>query len=104
MQCHHKSDGPPLKTYLFDLEDEAARTSMYAERITVALTDISTAFPGLSLQGRVAILVPHAQFLDELKPELLLSLRASFEGRFSLIDAAEANATVQNTIAFEQQW
>ena len=61
-QCHHGSDGPPLKSYLFDVHDEALRFAMYAERTVLALGDTLAAFPGLRLHGRLAILVPDAKF------------------------------------------
>ena len=92
--CHHRSDGPPLKTYLFELEAEAERFRTYGERIAAALQDVVTAFPGLSLQGRVAILVPDDGFLASLLPELPSALRPAFGARFALISSSDACATL----------
>lgn len=89
--CHHGSDGPPLKSYLFDAPGggAAGRFAAYAERTAFALTELVAAFPGLSLKGRVAILVPDDEFLAAFRPELLSALSASFgAARFTLMDAA----------------
>ena len=53
---------------------------------------MTTSFPGLSLQGRVAILVPDSDFLEGLRLELLPALRARFGTRFDLISASESSA------------
>ena len=91
--CHHESDGPPLRSYLFDVPDERARFATYAERTALALADdVISRFPGLQLQGRLAILVPDADFLAALRPELVSALHARFGSRFALIDASEASA------------
>eukprot|EP00811_Abedinium_folium_P026835 NODE_3_length_5113_cov_5.809667.p1 GENE.NODE_3_length_5113_cov_5.809667~~NODE_3_length_5113_cov_5.809667.p1 ORF type:complete len:1644 (-),score=416.18 NODE_3_length_5113_cov_5.809667:89-5020(-) len=92
-QCHHGSDGPPLKSYLFDVEEEAMRFSKYAEQTVDALHDVINTFPGLNLQGRLAILVPDDAFLLALEPELLGVLKKStFGSQYGLIRASEASA------------
>ena len=92
-KCHHDSEGPPLKTFLFDLKDESKRHAEYAAQVTLALADVVKGFPTLSLQGRLAILVPDADFLSGVKPLLLAAMRDHFAPRtFNLIDASEASA------------
>ena len=104
-QCHHKSDGPPVKSFLFEVaarSSSAERFRAYAERVMAALEHIANLFPGLELTDRVAILVPDAPFLDGLKPQLMAGFQA--RGRWSdqtpgqqyiLIEAREAAAALR---------
>ena len=103
-QCHHKSDGPPVKSFLFELAPSSSsetRFRAYAERVMAALEHIAHEFPRLELTNRVAILVPDAPFLDGLKPQLMAAFQA--QGRRSdqtrgqqyiLIEAREAAAAL----------
>ena len=108
-QCHHESDGPPLKSFLFDLHenvDDQTRFETYAGKIVDALRHVTNSFEGLRLQNRVAILVPDQHFLDGLHPRLLPELEAAEHYRSSggkskyaptcsmLIAAKEASAEV----------
>ena len=104
-QCHHKSDGPPVKSFLFELaasSSSAERFHAYAERLMAALEHIANLFPGLELTNRVAILVPDAPFLDGLKPQLMAAFQA--RGRrsdqtpgqqYNPIEAREAAAALR---------
>ena len=99
-QCHHDSTGPPLKSFLFDLDasvSEAARDAKYTERLLEALQHVTTTYLGLELQDRVAILVPDTTFRDRLKPLVVAALHDGRSDRFGdpkrrfhLIDAREA--------------
>jgi len=104
-QCHHKSDGPPVKSFLFELaasSSSAERFHAYAERVMAALEHIANRFPRLELRNRVAILVPDAPFLDGLKPQLMAAFQA--RGRrsdqtpgqqYNLIEAREAASALR---------
>ena len=58
-QCHHGSTGPPLKSFLFNVGDDAQRIPVYAEQVVRALEHVTSTFIDLSLCGRVAILGPN---------------------------------------------
>eukprot|EP01048_Picozoa_sp_COSAG05_P012560 COSAG05_NODE_1267_length_5328_cov_2.245554_1_plen_1512_part_01 len=62
-KCHHDSEGPPLKSFLFDIEIEDAqqRFEIYAMQTTKAIRHVTSDFEGLSLNDRMAILVSHRQ-------------------------------------------
>jgi len=70
VDCHHGSQGPPLKSFLFDLQDDNARWAAYSEHVVKALDHISCSFPGLCLHDRVMIVAPDQHFVDGLKPTL----------------------------------
>ena len=96
-RCHHESDGPPLRSYLFDMEKDGGGGgggndifARYAEQTLAALRDLVSDFPTLSLHNRVALLVPNTSFLDAFKPEL----RRTLSERFELISSREAAAVM----------
>lgn len=94
-QCHHESEGPPLKTYLFDVADSSTRYSNYVIQLVNAMEDLIKTFPDLPLQGRLAILMPDGDFLAHLKPLVVDAFRRRFKSRaFTLIDAVEAHTMV----------
>ena len=99
--CHHESDGPPLKSFLFDLPsgvDDATRFELYSKKIVEALDHTIRDFPGLKLQDRVAILVPDVSFCEGLRPQLELVLSSFGLGEvprsFKLTTAADAAAVL----------
>ena len=49
-QCHHESDGPPVKSFLFELSSSSSanRFREYAERVTAALEHLQTSSQGSS--------------------------------------------------------
>mmetsp|Transcript_39584 Transcript_39584/g.93243 ORF Transcript_39584/g.93243 Transcript_39584/m.93243 type:complete len:1576 (-) Transcript_39584:125-4852(-) len=96
-KCHHESTGPPLKSYLFDLEDHTSRATAYAEQTMRALAHVRDTFPGLSLHNRLAILVPDATFLQEFKTALrpLLEKEEPCDSSvLKLVTAAESSAMI----------
>ena len=95
-QCHHAATGPPVKSFLFELEDGASdeeRFSAYTDKVGAALSHVTSSFDGLRLHNRVAILVPDAAFRDALKPRLVAAFAESSAGeqRLRLMDAKEAS-------------
>jgi len=96
-KCHHEATGPPLKSFLFDVEgDEAGGHSLYtayAEHVCRALEHVASTFSGLSLHNRVALVVPDQNFRDSLRPVLEAALAQRFSGRaFRLVCAERASA------------
>lgn len=99
-KCHHDATGPPLQSFLFDLPSKGtggdacpSAFQVYALHTLRALDHVVSAFPGLSLHNRLAIVVPDGDFLEKFRPELLSALAARFPGRpFRLVDAAVASA------------
>ena len=64
VKCEHASQGPPLMTFLFDgFDDPAERVQQYAAQLVEAVRAVQEQFPGLSLDGRLAIIAPNAGFL-----------------------------------------
>ncbi|CAE7031446.1 unnamed protein product [Symbiodinium sp. CCMP2592] len=68
------TDGPPLKTFLFQLAEHSKKFEEYAREIAKAVTYVEQVLPGVSLHRRVAILTPSVDFLDQLRPILQKSL------------------------------
>ena len=82
-KCHHQSDGPPLRSFLFEA-DKDRRFECYARHTVAALQCVVADFPSLSLHDRLAIVVPDKDFLDELCPQLQNMLKENFS-----VDGAE---------------
>ncbi|CAE7244678.1 unnamed protein product [Symbiodinium sp. CCMP2592] len=74
------SDGPPLKTFLFDPVGQDL-FKVYAEHIIKALWHVAKTFPDVSLHGRVAMLVPNSVILDKIKHVLQKDLNREFPHR-----------------------
>ena len=82
-QCHHKSTGPPLKTFLFERDEKADAHALhheYCERVVQAIQFILKDFPGLNLHDRVAILAPDDEFIATLAPMLTEAIRTRLRG------------------------
>ncbi|CAE7892767.1 unnamed protein product [Symbiodinium sp. KB8] len=75
------TDGPPLKTFLFQLEEQGKKFDEYARQIVKAVVYIEQVFPGVALHRRVAILTPDKDFLDRLRPRLQTNLNQHFSHR-----------------------
>jgi len=92
--CQHQSQGPPLQTFLFDLNDTNLY-DMYAGKTVQALHYVTDTFPGLSLHDRLAIITPDDTFCAGLHKSLTASLQmdAKLRDRFRLITADKASAT-----------
>ena len=92
-KCHHTSEGPPLRSYIFDFKGAVTPFAAYAQHTCRALCDIRETFPSLFLDDRIAILVPDARFEDGLRQPLLEEMGAhSFP--CELVSSSEASSLV----------
>ena len=116
VKCHHESDGPPLRSHIFDMKNDQSEGaggpgagvdfySAYAEHTIEAILGLVETFPTLNMHNRVAILAPNETFRDALHQELQARLdaspaadgrgksdRVSVGGRFKLVSANHAAA------------
>ena len=98
-KCAHESQGPPLKTFLFDLDGETPRQA-YASWTLRALQATFDDFPGLSLHGRLAIVVPS----ESMRAELQEDISAALPG-FELVTAERSCAAyTRGDTAPTRQW
>ena len=99
----HAAKGPPLKTFIFptppppsgDASPEDALIAAYAEHTKQAVNAVRKQFPGLSLDGRLAIVVPDNDFLEKHRKafEDILNEQQS-PGSVQLVSAVESSATI----------
>eukprot|EP01045_Picozoa_sp_COSAG04_P005671 COSAG04_NODE_266_length_18562_cov_11.848995_10_plen_2111_part_00 len=89
-RCHHESEGPPLKSHLFDIKPGSDHHAEYAAQTLHALQCVTETFDSLNLDGRLAIIVPDADFRRGLSPQLERELTAAYDARFELANAADA--------------
>ena len=64
--CYHSSAGPPLEAIIFE-RNQSDVFEQYASSVLQAVDRIRTQIPGLSLNGRVAIVVPDQGFLQSFQ-------------------------------------
>ena len=109
-KCHHQSDGPPLRSFLFEV-DEGRHFECYAKYTLSALQRVVADFPTLSLHDRLAIVVPNGVFLKGLRPHLHSLLKDTFSDcgveRFELVSGKRASscvASVKNRPKSEHEW
>lgn len=94
--CLHAHSGPPLCSFLFDLDHSTADFyECYAHETLRALQEIESNFPGLNLDGRLAVIVPHKSFCSGLQPSLQRMIDEDPAGSFTtrcltLVDAEAA--------------
>jgi hypothetical protein len=94
---HHSFEGPPPKAFFFKASRPSQRVRLYAERIVDAVRYVQSIVPRLSLDNRVAIVVPNDAFAAKVRTHLVQALEAmsaatpSHPG-FELIDAKESSA------------
>ena len=96
-RCHHDSTGPPLKSYLFDVDDAAFSSvaACYAHHTCDALAFLRETYNGLPLHDRLAVLCPDAAFAAAFGPELVAACDRRFpEWSLSFVSAAQASAHV----------
>ena len=75
------TDGPPLKSYLFDASDARSEFELYAQHVADAIAHVADAYPNISLHQRLALLVPDEQFLKQLKTALAPVLKSKLPDR-----------------------
>ncbi|KAJ1465267.1 hypothetical protein T484DRAFT_1922702 [Baffinella frigidus] len=123
--CKNDTPGPPLKTVMFPSPPYFERFPTYAANFVKALVDhVVTTFAGLSLDDRVAVVVPDQPFLERFRPcleggrleellsarlkllerkwsagsklqqERLEKMRGVLAGNFRIVTAAEASRYV----------
>ncbi len=105
-RCLHKVKGPPISSFLFQAVAGASMGKeaffrKYAQKTAQAIKEkVLNRFPKLSLDNRLAILVPNEpeEFRYGLSPYLLESLEGIPElGPFELIDAVTASCALSRT-------
>jgi hypothetical protein len=97
-RCHHQSAGPPLKSFLFDIAEDADLMEAYALHTVLSLQHVAGEFVGLNLHDRVACVVSDASFRERLRPVLQRQLQHAFpERQFKLVTAEDACALVGPT-------
>jgi len=105
--CHHTSEGPPLQTFLFYMQqkDEPRRIELYAEQTIAALQSVVTQFERLPLHDRLAIIVPDEGMRARLQEKLNSRLAAAFPSRsFELVDAQRASRTYKKGVGSSSEW
>ena len=96
-KCHHESDGPPLKTFLFDVasSQEGDEYDAYAEETCRAIQTVMQEFRTLNLDDRLAVIVPNATFEEALRLRVMFRLTSVAPQRhFRLVSPEEASATL----------
>eukprot|EP01050_Picozoa_sp_SAG11_P015346 SAG11_NODE_1981_length_3967_cov_4.093330_1_plen_844_part_10 len=93
-KCHHQSEVPPLRSFLFDaVEDKSSLYEQYATQTALAIQHVVDEFPDLSLHDRLAVVVPDASWRDRVQPLLERQLEQSLpQRRFQMVDASAACA------------
>ena len=92
VRCHHESDGPPLKSFLYlDNDTDGDGFELCAAKTMEALEHVTSTFPTLNLNSRLAIIVPDAGFREKLAPHLESQLVRVYRDRFEMLDAAAAS-------------
>ena len=72
----------------------------YAAHTAAALKRVQSKFPGLRLHNRLALIVPDADFREDLKKPLRQALSDAFHDvRYNLIDTERASAHVLDAAA-----
>lgn len=97
----HAAKGPPLKTFIFptprgDASPEEALVAAYAEHTKQAVNAVRRQFPGLSLDGRLAIVVPDEIFMEKHREafEGILNERQSPGVVVQLVSAVDSSAMI----------
>jgi hypothetical protein len=86
--CHNGSEGPPLRSFVFDItDDESKQYEQYAKQTFKALRSVATSFSGLNLHTRLAIIVPTLEFRNQLSPLLQCLLDDEYAKQLQLVDA-----------------
>jgi hypothetical protein len=95
--CVHKSQGPPLRPFLFDGEGgQAEESEQHAKEVVNAIAELLEEFPGLELHNRLAVIVPNEHFrvlfCDSLEREL--KGRSDPKQALSVVSALDASKTL----------
>ena len=103
VRCHHSSNGPPLKSLLFQVDGD--RFACYARELRRALELVLDEFRSLHLHNRLVILVPDADFLSLLREPLERELRSLSDRSFEIVTARKASAALlTGSRESEREW
>ena len=94
----HAAKGPPLKTFMFPTPltgGKEALVAAYAQHTRRAVDAVREQFPGLSLDGRLAIVVPDETFMEDHRKAFddILNEQPP-KGAVRLVSAVESSATI----------
>lgn len=97
--------GPPLKTFIFQASAAASDLmSLYVQNTMAALWHIVHTYSGLSLNDRIALVVPDVNFLRQFKPALEENLKKQFPHRnFCLVNFEQCSRTLPHYVLSEAQ-
>eukprot|EP00435_Cladocopium_sp_Y103_P019128 s3297_g4.t1 len=79
------TDGPPIKTFLFEVQAIQDKMEEYAKHVIAALNYVIHYFPSMSLHNRIALLVKDDDFLESLSGKLGRRLQSDFSKRYSFV-------------------
>ena len=91
-KCAHDSDGPPLKSFLFDVGPDEDRFEKYSAQVMEAMEAVTDEFEGLRLHDRLAIIVPDEAFRSNLAPVLSAYMEKQYP-KIKLVTAEVASSS-----------
>jgi len=91
-KCAHDSDGPTLKSCLFDVEPDEDRFEKYSAQVMEAMGAVTDEFEGLRLHDRLAIIVPDEAFRSNLAPVLSAYMEKQYP-KIKLVTAEVASSS-----------
>ena len=77
--------GPPIKTFLFEVQAEQDKMEEYAKHTIAAINYVFYHFPSINLNNRIALLVKDNDFLGSLSGKLRRHLQNKFAKRYCLV-------------------
>ncbi|CAL1127885.1 unnamed protein product [Cladocopium goreaui] len=77
--------GPPIKTFLFEVQAEQDKMEEYAKHTIAAINYVFYHFPSINLNNRIALLVKDNDFLGSLSGKLRRHLQHKFAERYCLV-------------------
>jgi hypothetical protein len=77
--------GPPIKTFLFEVQAEQDKMEEYAKHTIAAINYVLCHFPSINLNNRIALLVKDNDVLGSLSGKLRRHLQHKFAKRYCLV-------------------
>ena len=84
------TDGPPIKTFLFEVQEGQDKMEQYAKQTIAAINYVGYHFPRISLHNRIALLVKDTDFRESLKEKLWRHLQRNFANQYFLVSCEES--------------
>ena len=84
------TQGPPIKTFLFEVQTGQDKMEEYAKHITAAISYVIYHFPSINLHNRMALLVKDSDLLESLNEKLRRQLQRDFSKRYSLVSCEKS--------------